>query len=57
VSVREEVLKAGLAWYQAGACVLPVAADGSKRPNVSSWTDYQTERPNAIETAMMIDRA
>ena len=35
--------------YEAGLCVLPTAADGSKRPDVSSWKRYQTTRPTAEE--------
>ena len=35
--------------YAAGLCVLPTAADGSKRPDVSSWKRYQATRPTAEE--------
>jgi hypothetical protein len=35
---------AALAWHDAGACVLPAAADGSKRPALA-WDRYKTQRP------------
>ena len=35
--------------YAAGLCVLPTVADGSKRPDVSSWKRYQATRPTAAE--------
>jgi hypothetical protein len=39
---------AALAWHDAGACVLPAAADGSKRPALA-WDRYKTQRPNRQE--------
>lgn len=41
---------AALAWYDAGACVLPVATDGSKQPTVK-WKQYQQERPSREQVA------
>jgi hypothetical protein len=38
------VHQAALAWHDAGACVLPAAADGSKRP-AGQWDQYKTHRP------------
>lgn len=35
-----------LAWWKAGMSVVPVVADGSKRP-LGSWKDYQSERAEA----------
>lgn len=35
-----------LAWWKAGMSVVPVVADGSKRP-LGSWKDYQSERADA----------
>jgi hypothetical protein len=32
-------------WYDAGTCVVPAAADGSKRPH-DNWKQYQSERPS-----------
>jgi putative DNA primase/helicase len=43
-STTVNVFDAALAWYDAGACILPVAADGSKQPTVK-WTEYQKQRP------------
>jgi hypothetical protein len=38
------VRTAALAWHDAGFCVLPVSADGEKRPDVGKWTRYQREQ-------------
>jgi putative DNA primase/helicase len=38
------LLDVALAWHDAGATVLPAAADGTKRPAVA-WADYQQQRP------------
>ncbi len=35
--------------YRAGLSLLPVTEDGSKRPAVASWHDYQTHRPTPAE--------
>ncbi len=35
--------------YRAGLCVRPVASDGTKRPDVPTWTGYQTARPTAAQ--------
>ncbi len=43
---RHTLLSSAAAWYQAGACVLPVAIDGSKRPGLPAWKGYQAERPS-----------
>jgi len=40
----EQVCAAADAWYDAGYNVLPMKADGSKRPNVKGWKDYETKR-------------
>lgn len=39
------LLDHALRWYDLGHTPLPVATDGSKRPNVATWRDWQTERP------------
>lgn len=31
--------------YEAGACILPAAADGTKKPGVGRWEQYKTQRP------------
>jgi hypothetical protein len=36
---------AALAYYDAGASVIPVATDATKRPVVDTWTPYQSQRP------------
>ena len=35
--------------YQAGLSLLPVVEDGSKRPDVSTWREFQTRRPTLDE--------
>lgn len=35
--------------HDAGLCPLPVKADGSKAPDVRSWTKYKTERPTPAD--------
>jgi putative DNA primase/helicase len=42
--VTEDLLKAALAWHDAGTTVLPAAADGSKRPALE-WKAYQDTPP------------
>src|SRR5262245_32610716 len=39
------ILGAARQAYQAGLCVLPVAADGSKRPDVPTWEGFKSIRP------------
>lgn len=41
--MTNDVLSAALAWSAAGASVIPIRADGSKKPLVE-WKKYQTER-------------
>ncbi len=45
------VLDAAHAARAAGLCVLPVAADGSKRPAVSTWKQFQSAPPTDTEFA------
>ena len=33
--------------YQAGLCILPVASDRTKRPDVFTWAPYQIDRPTS----------
>jgi putative DNA primase/helicase len=35
--------------YRAGLCILPVASDGTKRPDVLTWAGYQTTRPTVAQ--------
>lgn len=44
------VYDAALAWHDAGACVLPAAADGTKTPALP-WARYQRERPTREQVA------
>lgn len=39
-------LDAALALHHAGLCVIPAAADGTKRPGTGNWRDYMTTRPS-----------
>ena len=39
-----------IAWYEAGYMPLPVKPDGSKAPAVTSWTQFQKQRPSLAET-------
>lgn len=43
------ILDEARAAYRAGLCILPVASDGTKRPDVPTWTSYQTARPAAAQ--------
>ena len=43
--------------YRAGLCILPAACDGTKRPDVPTWTGYQTARPTAAADASLPLRA
>ncbi|MFJ2399808.1 phage/plasmid primase, P4 family [Streptomyces xanthochromogenes] len=40
----KDTLAAAEALHAAGCCVVPVKTDGSKAPDVSSWTGYQKQR-------------
>lgn len=43
------ILNAARAAYAAGLCLLPTRDDGSKAPAVSTWQQYQTQRPTVTE--------
>lgn len=49
------ILDAALAWQAAGASVIPVAADGTKRP-ACPWKRYQAERADADQIHAWFDR-
>lgn len=51
------LLDVALDLYDHGICVLPAAADGSKRPGVSSWTGYQLSRPTRERLIGMLEDA
>ncbi len=50
------ILDAALTLYNAGMCVLPAMADGSKRP-AGNWKQFQTQRPSRDQTQALIERA
>lgn len=56
--MTEEILATALAWHDAGFCVLPARADGSKAPGVSTWMKYQHETPprQLVEAWFSVDR-
>ena len=39
------ILDEARAAYRAGLCILPVTCDGTKRPDVRTWSGFQTARP------------
>ncbi|MDG4790383.1 bifunctional DNA primase/polymerase [Micromonospora sp. WMMD1102] len=53
----EDVRTAARAWHAAGCAVLPVKADGSKRPDLAGWTRYQAEQPSAQQMAAWFNDA
>ncbi len=46
---RPDLLAAALAAHRAGLGIVPAAEDGSKRPDVPSWKQYQSERSTEDE--------
>lgn len=44
------ILQAALTWHEAGCSVIPIRADGTKRPAVA-WKQYQSERADAGQVA------
>ena len=44
-----EVLTRALQFAAQGICAVPVATDGSKRPGIASWKEYQSRRPTSDE--------
>lgn len=44
-----DVFTAALRFAAAGCSVVPVMADGSKRPGIGSWKEYQSKMPTADE--------
>ena len=45
----ESVLETACGYVDAGLSVIPVRADGSKRPALASWKQYQSRRPTPEE--------
>jgi putative DNA primase/helicase len=52
----ERLIAAALAWHDEGFCVLPAAADGSKRPGLK-WDAYKTARPAREQVAVWAAQA
>ena len=44
-----EILRTALEFAANGIAAVPVATDGSKRPGISSWKEYQSRLPNPQE--------
>lgn len=51
-----DILAAALAWHDAGCSVVPVAADGTKRPAVP-WKEFQHSRADRARIATWFDPA
>lgn len=47
--IAPDLLGSALTAHDAGLCVLPPRQDGSKQPDVSSWTRYQQQRATRDE--------
>ncbi len=47
--VSLDVFTAALRFAAAGCSVVPVMADGSKRPGIGTWKEYQHKMPTAAE--------
>ncbi|GIV20234.1 MAG: hypothetical protein KatS3mg023_1985 [Armatimonadota bacterium] len=52
---RDDLLAAALHYRQAGFSVVPVRADGSKAPAVTSWKRYQSELPTEADLRQWFD--
>lgn len=44
------VYDTALAWHDSGACILPAASDGTKRPALE-WAGYRVQRPSREQVA------
>jgi hypothetical protein len=47
--VKTDILLTALEFANQGICVVPVATDGSKRPAIASWKQYQETMPTTSE--------
>ncbi len=47
--MKSDILLRALELANQGISVVPVATDGSKRPGIPSWKEYQQRRPNTEE--------
>ena len=51
------LLADALRWYQAGAMPLPVAPDGTKRPGVHTWKQWQDARAEPADVVRLFEGA
>ncbi len=49
VDMKTDILLTALEFANQGISVVPVATDGSKRPGIASWKQYQETRPTTAE--------
>jgi hypothetical protein len=47
--MKTDILLTALEFANQGICVVPVATDGTKRPGIASWKQYQETRPTTEE--------
>jgi len=47
--MKTDILLTALEFANQGICVVPVATDGTKRPGIASWKQYQETRPTTTE--------
>jgi hypothetical protein len=47
--MKTDILLTALEFANQGISVVPVATDGTKRPGIASWKEYQERRPNTDE--------
>jgi KaiC/GvpD/RAD55 family RecA-like ATPase len=52
-----DILTTALQFAAQGVCVVPVATDGSKRPGIASWKEYQERRPTTDELMQWFSNA
>ncbi|MDW3849676.1 bifunctional DNA primase/polymerase [Micromonospora sp. BRA006-A] len=55
LATAADITEAARRWHTAGFCVLPAKADGTKRPDVPSWTRYQHEQPSTQQMRAWFD--
>ena len=51
--LNQVVIEAALAYVRAGFSVIPIKADGSKRPPPLSWKPWQSRRPSPYEISQI----
>lgn len=49
--VNPSLLEIARAYVSAGLCVLPIRGDGSKKPSLPTWKEFQRRRPTPRELA------